>query len=195
MTGGDDFWTRRKAAVLAEEQAAQEAAQETDTAQEEHDEAARLAAMQDADILTELDLPDPEELAPGDDIAGFMAPTVPERLRKRALRQLWRLNPDLANLDGLLDYGEDFTDAAMISGKIQTAYQVGRGMLAHLDALAAPEPEPKTETVPDPTPAVQAEDSAPTPEEAPETIAELPPETPPEFTPPAPRRMHFAFEG
>jgi len=193
MTGGDDFWTRRKAAVLAEEQAAQEA----DTAQEEHDEAARLAAMQDADILTELDLPDPAGLAPGDDIAGFMAPTVPERLRKRALRQLWRLNPDLANLDGLLDYGEDFTDAAVINGKIQTAYQVGRGMLAHLDALAAPEPEPETapETAPDPTPDIQAEDSTPTPEEAPEMIAELPPESPPEFTPPAPRRMHFAFEG
>ncbi len=188
MTGGDDFWTRRKAAVLAEQQAAHDA----ETAHDEADEAARLAAMADADILTELDLPDPADLAPGDDIAGFMAPAVPERLRQRALRQLWRLNPTLANLDGLVDYGEDFTDSATVAGALQTAYRVGRGMLTHIEAIAAPDPDP----APEETPAVKAEDSAPALEEAPEMIAEAPPEpTPPEFTPPAPRRMQFAFEG
>jgi len=196
MTGGDDFWTRRKAAVLAEQQASGE----SEAAREQADEAARLAAMPDAEVLAELDLPDPGRLKPGDDIAGFMTQAVPERLRRRALRQLWRLNPTLANLDGLVDYGEDFTASETIAGALQTAYQVGRGMLAHTDAIATPDPETTPETTPESTAAINAEnsaeDSAPALEEAPPMVAETAPETSPsEFTPPAPRRMQFAFEG
>ena len=85
----------------------------------------------DAELLAEHNLPDPDALTAEDDFSGFMAKTVPERLRQRALRKLWRLNPALANVDGLVDYGEDFTDAAMVIENLASTYQVGKGMLAH----------------------------------------------------------------
>ena len=46
------------------------------------------------------------------------------------------MNPTLANLDGLIDYGEDYTDAATVIENMQTAYEVGKGMLAHVEELA-----------------------------------------------------------
>lgn len=90
----------------------------------------------DAEALAELNLPDPDALGRGDDFSAFMAKTVPERLRRRALRRLWISDPVLANLDELVDYGEDFTDAATIVENLQTAYRVGKGMLEHVQAQA-----------------------------------------------------------
>lgn len=81
----------------------------------------------DVEILEELGLKDPDEMAPGDDFSGFMASGIPDRLRNRALRKLWLTNPVLANLDELIDYGEDFTDAATVVENLQTAYRVGKG--------------------------------------------------------------------
>jgi hypothetical protein len=43
------------------------------------------------------------------DFTPFMRAGVPPALRNQALRLLWRLDPALANLDGLNDYDEDFT--------------------------------------------------------------------------------------
>jgi hypothetical protein len=51
------------------------------------------------------------------------------------MRQLWRLNPVLANLDGLNDYDGDFTNAATDAPGVKTAYQVGKGLLRHVQAL------------------------------------------------------------
>ena len=65
-----------------------------------------------------------------------MSKTVPDRLRRRALRCLWLANPALANLDGLIDYGEDFTDSATVIENMQTAYQVGKGMTEHVLEMA-----------------------------------------------------------
>jgi hypothetical protein len=39
-------------------------------------------------------------------------------------------------LDGLLDYGEDFTDAALVVENLQTTYKVGKGMMAHVEEMA-----------------------------------------------------------
>lgn len=127
-----DFWARRKAAVEAE-QAAEAQATETQVLDAER---AALESKTDEEVLAELNLPDPDHLKPGDDIRGFMGQAVPDRLRRRALRQLWKLNPVLANVDGLVDYGEDFTDSALVVENLQTAYQVGKGMLAHIEELA-----------------------------------------------------------
>lgn len=132
MTGRSDFWARRKAAVLAEEEAEVSAVE----AQELEAERTALEEKTDYEILAELDLPDPDTLKLGDDIRGFMGKAVPDRLRRRALRQLWKLNPVLANVDGLVDYGEDFTDSALVVENLQTAYQVGKGMLAHVEEMA-----------------------------------------------------------
>ena len=131
MNGGD-FWSRRKAAVAAEAEADQVALQAELAAQEQ----ATLEERSDEEILEELGLKDPDTLVAGDDFSAFLKSAVPERLRRRALRRLWLSNPMLANLDGMVDYGEDFTDAKMAVEKLQTAYQVGKGMLKHVEALA-----------------------------------------------------------
>ncbi len=91
-------------------------------------EAPEVDERSDEEILVELGLPDPDGLTLGDDVTGFMSKAVPDRLRRRALRQLWRTNPVLANVDGLVEYGEDYTDSAMVVENLQTLYQVGKGM-------------------------------------------------------------------
>ena len=83
----------------------------------------------DEEILAELGLPDPDSLDPQDDFSAFMREVVPARIRNRALRRLWLSNPVLANLDELLEYGEDFTAATTAVENLQTAYRVGRGMV------------------------------------------------------------------
>ncbi|MEO1773692.1 MAG: DUF3306 domain-containing protein [Pseudomonadota bacterium] len=99
-------------------------------------EAAPVAEKTEEELLEELGLPVPESLQPGDDFAAFMKEAVPHHLRRRALRMLWGSNPVLANLDELLDYGEDFTDAATVVENLQTAWQVGRGFRDDPEAVA-----------------------------------------------------------
>ncbi len=130
-----DFWERRKAAVRAEDAAEERAKIAADEAEEQ----ARLSEKSDEEVLRELDLPDPDSLVEGDDFSVFLKRTVPERIRLRALRRLWTTNPVLANLDGLIDYGEDFTDAATVIENLQTAYRVGEGMARHVSAMAEQE--------------------------------------------------------
>ena len=131
------FWSRRKAGVAAEAEAEQ-AAREAKTLAEEH---AALEDKTDEELLTELDLPDPDTLKMGDDFKAFMTKAVPDHLRRRALRTLWRSNPVLANVDMLVDYGEDFTDSATVIENMQTTYQVGKGMLKHIKEMARQEEE------------------------------------------------------
>ena len=78
-----------------------------------------------------------------------MKEVVPERLRRRALKKLWLSNPLLANVDGLVDYGEDFTDAAVGAGFVETTYQVGKGMLKHIEELALKEQEKQNDKPPE----------------------------------------------
>ncbi|WP_321831538.1 DUF3306 domain-containing protein [Thalassovita sp.] len=127
-----DFWSRRRAAVAAEAEAEVQAA----VAAEHAEEQAKLDELSDEELLVKLELPNPDEMQQGDDFAAFMKQAVPERLRRRALRRLWTSNPVLANVDMLVDYGEDFTDSAMVVENLQTAYQVGKGMKAHVEELA-----------------------------------------------------------
>ena len=124
-----NFWSRRCAAVR-EAEARESAEQEIKSEQRK---AQALESKTDAEILDELGLPDPDTFTDGTDIRQFMEHAVPERLRRRALRRLWTVNPILANVDGLVDYGEDFTDAATVLEDLQTTYQVGKGMLAHVE--------------------------------------------------------------
>ncbi|MEO9818805.1 MAG: DUF3306 domain-containing protein [Paracoccaceae bacterium] len=127
-----DFWANRRAAVAREEEA-ENAALET---QRQLDAEAAIADKSDEELLEELGLPDPLQMDAESDFKVFLQDTVPARLRTRALRQLWRVNPVLANLDGLIDYGEDYTDAATVIENLQTTYQVGKGMLAHIEEMA-----------------------------------------------------------
>lgn len=128
------FWTKRRAAVEAEADTDLAVARATEVE-------AATAEKTDEEILEELGLPDPDTLEAGDDVSVFMKDVVPARLKTRALRRFWRLNPVLANLDGLVDYGEDYTDAAMVVENMKTGYQVGKGMLAHIQEMARQESE------------------------------------------------------
>ena len=131
MSPQSDFWSRRKARVLQEEAAEVKAAENAEMAKQE----AALAEKTDQELLAELNLPDPDSMSAGDDFSAFMSKAVPARLRQRALRRLWVSNPVLANLDGLLDYGEDFTNAATVIENLTTTYQVGKGMLSHVEEM------------------------------------------------------------
>lgn len=133
MSGRSDFWARRKAAVAAEA----EIEVKSQRVESERRQREDLEEKSDSEILEELGLPEPDTLKAGDDFSAFMTKAVPDRIRRRALRLLWRTNPVLANLDELVDYGEDFTDGAMVVENLQTTYQVGKGMLAHIEKLAA----------------------------------------------------------
>ena len=128
MNQQDNFWSRRKKAVEVEIEA--EIAEEV--AVEEAEQLEALEEQSDEEILVELGLQDPDSLQSGDDFSAYMAKAVPTRIRNKALRKLWLSDPKLANLDMLVDYGEDFTDSAMAVENIQTAYQVGKGMLKHV---------------------------------------------------------------
>jgi len=130
-----DRWSRRRAAVQAEADAEARAREQAVIAERQ----AELAEKTDAEILAELDLPDPETLQPGDDFSGFMQAAVPERIRKLALRKLWLSNPVLANVDNLVDYGEDFTKEGALGVAVKTAYQVGKGIINKVEEIAAPE--------------------------------------------------------
>ncbi|WP_428540564.1 DUF3306 domain-containing protein [Profundibacter sp.] len=135
MSAPLDRWSRRRAAVQAEAEAEALAQQRAVVAERQ----AELAEKTDAEILVELDLPDPETLQPGDDFSGFMQAAVPERIRKLALRRLWRSNPVLANVDNLVDYGDDFTKEGALGKAVKTAYQVGKGILNKVEEIEAPE--------------------------------------------------------
>ncbi|MGR3660274.1 MAG: DUF3306 domain-containing protein [Paracoccaceae bacterium] len=207
MSRPNDFWSRRKAGVQAEAEA------EVKTLEAEAVETEQ-AEKTDDELLAELDLPNPDDMQPGDDFTVFMKSAVPDRLRRRALRKLWLTNPVLANVDGLVDYGEDFTDAAMVIENMQTAYQVGKGMTKHVLEMARQEAEKEAaENAPDEVPeeieeTLEETDDTPEltdePTEEPEAIEVPEPlialtenveTTEPEEEPTLPprRRMQFAY--
>ena len=200
-----DFWSRRRAAVQAEADAEVVESQRLAEAQEVEERAKLEAEKTDEELLAELGLPDPDSMKMGDDFAAFMSKAVPQRLRNRALRKLWVSNPVLANLDGMVDYADDFRDSAVVIPDLKTAYQVGKGMMAHVQKLAAeaealagerdaPEEIANTDDAPAEDAPVITEAAA----EPEEVIAEAPapaPEFPQEDEPqPMPRRhMRFVF--
>lgn len=180
----NDFWSRRRAAVQAEEQAEQVALQiEAEAAQE-----AKQVERSDEELLQEAGLPDPDQIDSPEQVQAFLKSALPQRLKTRALRKLWTLNPVLANLDGLVDYGEDYTDAATVVENLQTVYQVGKGMVSKLEELLEEPQEAPADDPEEKEPQVAALDPAPLPEPAaPESQDII------EHTPSA-RRMRFRFE-
>ena len=84
-------------------------------------------------------LPSIETLGKDSDYTPFMRPDVPDALRNAALRKLWQSDPVFANLDGLVDYGEDFGAGFALGGAVATVYRVLDGMP---DPLKERSPEP-----------------------------------------------------
>lgn len=172
-------WANRKAAVQAEAEALESAEHEAVVA-EQH---AALAEKPEAEVLAELELPNPDDMQAGDDFSAFMKDTVPAALRNRALRTLWRSDPVLANVDMLVDYGDDFTGKNDPVGIIKTIYRVGKGMLP--DEEETEDEAPAVEATEEAAEELEFEDAQPAPLP---TMAEAPTAQPPR------RRMRFEFE-
>ncbi len=129
MTEDKEFlsrWSKRKLAV--EQETADTAAPVVeDTPKPLEVKQEQLARLEEGDSELDTDEIEPgdaephpaegidiEELKYDSDFTVFMNEKVPETVRRMALRKLWRSNPILANLDGMNDYDEDYTDAAAV---------------------------------------------------------------------------------
>ena len=80
-------------------------------------------------MLEKYELPNPNDVNEEAELDRFFDGKTPERLRQMALRRLWRINPFFGFVDDMVEYGEDYTDAATVIDGMQTAYQVGKGYL------------------------------------------------------------------
>ena len=86
-------------------------------------------------------LPDLDSLDDASDFSVFLKEGVPDVIRRKALRKLWRVNPVLANLDGLNDYDEDYTVSEALVKGLKTVYEAGKGYLDEDEAGEVPEGE------------------------------------------------------
>ena len=85
------------------------------------------AGLTDSELLKKYELPDPEGVTDETGLSRFLDSDIPERLRQMALRRIWHLNPSFGVVCDMVEYGEDYTDAATVIEGMQTAYQVGKG--------------------------------------------------------------------
>ncbi|WP_296897767.1 DUF3306 domain-containing protein [Thiohalocapsa sp.] len=162
-------WARRKQAArdgLAEPEPEQAAVPAENAAPEPPAEEAPVdeSAFEDVDF---------DALDYDSDYTRFMEKDVPEIVRRRALRALWRSDPILANVDGLNDYDEDFTDAALVVENLASAYKPGKGYATEEDEaveetqVAEAEEDAAQEPAPDePAALAQSEETPIAPEDA-----------------------------
>lgn len=167
-------WSRKKAEVTRKGRPAP--APEPDSlppeTTPEQQELAVNETLSEQELLEKYGLPDPEAIEIGTDITGFMRREIPEFLRRKALRSLWKSNPVLAVLDGLNDYDEDYTLASAAGQTVSSLYRVGEGLVEKakkaaevvdepISGLAQPsdaEPEPVSDQSPEDQTALEADD-------------------------------------
>lgn len=146
LTGGESGfltrWSVRKTQIAqgleVPEEAADDAALAADDTDHQAAESDEDAALSDAELLEKYELPDPAEIEEEAGLDKFFDGKTPERLRQMALRRLWRINPFFGFVDEMVEYGEDYTDAATVIEGMQTAYQAGKG---YLQKVLSPEEE------------------------------------------------------
>jgi hypothetical protein len=146
LTGGESGfltrWSARKTQIAqgleVPEEAADDAALAADDADHQAAESDEDAALSDAELLEKYELPEPAEIEEEAGLDKFFDGKTPERLRQMALRRLWRINPFFGFVDEMVEYGEDYTDAATVIEGMQTAYQAGKG---YLQKVLSPEEE------------------------------------------------------
>ena len=130
---------RRKERVARGEQVPdtreEELAQGTGVAAAEEVETEEDAALDDAALLEKYGVDNPEEIEDEAKLEDVLNGGFPDRIRQMALRRMWRLNPLFGVVDDMVEYGENYTDAATVIDGMTTAYQVGKGYLQQaLDA-------------------------------------------------------------
>lgn len=116
-------WSKQKQKARQELEVVKPTAEEEAFARVELEEAEKqqLANRQAAEAV------DLESLDDSSDFSIFMKDGVPDGLRRKAYRLLWRTNPVLANLDGLNDYDENFADPGMLMKNFKSAWDVTKG--------------------------------------------------------------------
>jgi len=125
-------WAERKAAVKRRGGAApvipEEPADVPATRAEQPEEAE--ATPPDKDPRGgDAELPDVESLDAESDFTVFMKDGVPAELRRLALRKLWTSDPMFNVIDEMVEYGEDYTNAATVVAGMKSAWEAGRGYL------------------------------------------------------------------
>lgn len=102
------------------------------------DDASTVSETRSAPAEPPPELPAIETLTKDSDYSLFMQPGVSDAQRNAALRKLWQSDPVFANLDGLLEYGEDFSEPWKVAGAVATVYRVLQGMPDPAEAAANP---------------------------------------------------------
>ena len=87
------------------------------------------SALSDEELRAKYGAEDPEVIEDEDKLDSLLQGQFPDRIRQMALRRMWRLNPLFRFADEMVEYGENYTDAATVIDGMQTAYQVGKGYL------------------------------------------------------------------
>ena len=187
LTGGDSGfltrWSARKTHIAqgleVPEEAADDAALVADDADHQAAESDEDAALSDAELLEKYELPNPAEIEEEAGLDKFFDGKTPERLRQMALRRLWRINPFFGFVDEMVEYGEDYTDAATVIEGMQTAYQAGKG---YLQKVLSPEEEAaeKVKLAAEEATLAEDDESATDPEKTAEKTPEESPEKSPE---------------
>ncbi len=125
-------WSRRKREASRRQRAPRAEVREEQAAAVTSPTAPQVPAAE-AGAVDPAHLPDPDTLGPGADFRVFLRDGVPEELKRRALRRLWRTNPIIRSVDMLDDYCEDFTDAATVVAGLRTVCKAGRDLQAKLE--------------------------------------------------------------
>lgn len=107
-----------------------------DSAEQDSDQR-ELTAEEAAFVET---LPPLDDLGPESDFSGFMDKRVPDFLRRQALRKLWLSDPAFSLIDGMHEYGEDYSMMAQLAAGA-TAYRPDQGGYAWRE-----KPKPEEET-------------------------------------------------
>jgi hypothetical protein len=105
--------------------------------EEEPEDARELTEAEAAYVET---LPAIDDLNPDCDFSGFMDKRVPEFLRRQALRKLWLSDPAFSLIDGMHEYGEDYSMMAQLAAGA-SAYRPDEGGYGWRDKPKDPETE------------------------------------------------------
>ena len=137
-------WSKRKAAIknenpaLADDESLDD--QNQALAAEEKPEASLEAAeddLTDEDLCAKYELTHPDQCDDTEQLDDFFNRPLPDRLKQLAMRRMWRLNPLFRFADEMVEYGENYTDAATVLPDMQSAYKVGKGYFDKLMAEKA----------------------------------------------------------
>ena len=74
------------------------------------------------ELAEKYEVTNPEKIDNPLDLKKILKENLPDRLKQVALRKLWKLVPAYGEISELVEYGEDFTDAATVIENLQTSY-------------------------------------------------------------------------